>query len=65
MKLTKEIIPLPYSDCLLLEKDLQYVSPVRYIDGGSLRNALKVRTIILDLSETSNNRRISTRITEG
>jgi hypothetical protein len=42
MKLTKEVIPLPYSDCLLLEKDLQYVSPVTYIDGGSLRNALKV-----------------------
>jgi hypothetical protein len=49
MKLTKEIIPLPYSDCLLLEKDLQYVSPVTYIDGSSLRNALKVWIITLGL----------------
>lgn len=42
MKLTEKLIPLPYSDCLLLEKDLQYVTPVTYIDGPSLRNALKV-----------------------
>lgn len=42
MQLTKDIIPLPYSDCLLTESNLRNVSPVVYNDGGSLRNALKV-----------------------
>ncbi|RDB22845.1 putative nucleolar protein C2C4.08 [Hypsizygus marmoreus] len=41
MQLTKEIIPLPYSDCLLTESDLRNVSPVVYPDGGALRNSLK------------------------
>ncbi|PPQ77435.1 hypothetical protein CVT25_011017 [Psilocybe cyanescens] len=41
MKLTKDIVPLPYSDCLLTESNLKTVSPVVYPDGGSLRNAIK------------------------
>lgn len=42
MKLTKNIVPLPYSDCLLTESNLKTVSPVVYPDGGSLRQAIKV-----------------------
>jgi len=41
MQLAKEVIPLPYSDCLLTESNLRNVSPVVYHDGGSLRNAIK------------------------
>ncbi|KAF8076494.1 hypothetical protein FPV67DRAFT_1618269 [Lyophyllum atratum] len=41
MQLTKEMIPLPYSDCLLTESNLRGVSPVVYPDGGSLRGAIK------------------------
>ena len=43
MGLTKEMIPLPYSDCMLLEKDLKNVSPVVFSNGGELRQAHKVR----------------------
>lgn len=45
MQLTKEVIPLPYSDCLLTESNLRNVSPVVYHDGGSLRNSIKVRAL--------------------
>ncbi|KAJ7283553.1 hypothetical protein C8J57DRAFT_1292881 [Mycena rebaudengoi] len=42
MKLTPELIPLPYSDCLLtMGEDLLNISPVVYKDGGSLRGAIK------------------------
>ncbi|KAF7352710.1 hypothetical protein MVEN_01237000 [Mycena venus] len=41
MQLTKDIIPLPYSECLLIPSGFSNVSPVVYKDGGSLRNALK------------------------
>ncbi|KAG5648977.1 hypothetical protein DXG03_000326 [Asterophora parasitica] len=41
MQLTKDLIPLPYSDCLLVESDLRGVSPVVYPDGGALRNSIK------------------------
>ncbi|KAF9463900.1 hypothetical protein BDZ94DRAFT_1192050 [Collybia nuda] len=41
MHLTKDIIPLPYSDCLLTESNIRTVSPVVYADGGSVRTALK------------------------
>lgn len=41
MGLTKETIPLPYSDCLLTGSDLRHVSTVVYKDGFSLRNAVK------------------------
>ena len=44
MKLTKAIIPLPYSDCLLTESNLCTVSPATYPDGGSLKQAIKVST---------------------
>jgi hypothetical protein len=40
--LTKELIPLPYSDCLLTSSRLQNHSPVVYKTGTELRNALKV-----------------------
>lgn len=43
MKLTKNIVPLPYSDCLLTDTNLKTVSEVIYPDGGSLRQAIKVR----------------------
>ncbi|KAG5725010.1 hypothetical protein E4T56_gene12485 [Termitomyces sp. T112] len=41
MQLTKEVIPLPYSDCLLTESDLRSVIKVAYADGGALRGAVK------------------------
>ncbi|KAG6821622.1 hypothetical protein H0H93_000131 [Arthromyces matolae] len=41
MQLTKEIIPLPYSDCLLTESDLRGVTTVAYANGGALRGAVK------------------------
>lgn len=41
MQLTKKMIPMPYSDCLLTESDLRSVSPAVYPDGGSLRKAIK------------------------
>lgn len=44
MGYTKEIVPLPYSDCLLTESDLRNVSTVVYKDGLSLKNAVKVKT---------------------
>jgi hypothetical protein len=42
MGLTKELIPLPYSDCLLTSSRLQNISPVIYKTGGELHTALKV-----------------------
>ncbi|KAK7060577.1 hypothetical protein VNI00_001343 [Paramarasmius palmivorus] len=43
MKLTQNIIPLPYSECLLVEgSDLRYVTTRVYKDGGSLRGAIKI-----------------------
>ncbi|KAF7355400.1 putative nucleolar protein C2C4.08 [Mycena sanguinolenta] len=41
MGLTKAIIPLPYSECLLTPSEFSNVAPVVYRDGGSLRSALK------------------------
>ena len=42
MKLTKAIIPLPYSDCLLTESDLRTVTTITYATGGLLKQAIKV-----------------------
>ncbi|KAF8505779.1 hypothetical protein F5888DRAFT_1651703 [Russula emetica] len=42
MGLTKELIPLPYSDCLLTSSRLQNHSPVVYKTGTELRSALKM-----------------------
>jgi hypothetical protein len=42
MGLTKELIPLPYSNCLLTSSRLQNISPVVYKTGSQLRLALKV-----------------------
>ena len=42
MGFTKELIPLPYSDCLLTSSRLQNHAPVIFKTGGDLRNALKV-----------------------
>ncbi|KAJ3710451.1 hypothetical protein FB446DRAFT_477002 [Lentinula raphanica] len=39
--LTKDLIGLPYSDCLLRLQDLRGVSPQNFKTGGELRNALK------------------------
>lgn len=44
-KLTKTLIPLPYSDCLLTESNLRNVSPIFFTNGGELRNSLKVRDL--------------------
>lgn len=52
MKLTKAIIPLPYSDCLLTESNLSTVSPVTYPDGGSLRQAIKVSACLCTIKAT-------------
>lgn len=42
MGLTKTMIPLPYSDCLLTNGELKNITKVEYKDGGSLRSAIKV-----------------------
>ena len=47
MGFTKELIPLPYSDCLLTSSRLQNHSPVVYKTGTELRNALKVSALFL------------------
>ncbi|KAH7887666.1 hypothetical protein F5I97DRAFT_1861958, partial [Phlebopus sp. FC_14] len=41
MQLTKSLIPLPYSDCLLTESSLRHVSPVHFSSKEELRRALK------------------------
>ncbi|KAF5363340.1 hypothetical protein D9756_000462 [Leucocoprinus leucothites] len=41
MKLTKELLPLPYSDCLILPSELKHVTAHAYLDGGALRGAVK------------------------
>ncbi|KAK0242647.1 hypothetical protein EDD85DRAFT_297073 [Armillaria nabsnona] len=41
MKLTENLIPLPYSNCLLMKADLQTVSPAIYETGGDLKLASK------------------------
>ncbi|EEB91598.1 hypothetical protein MPER_10017, partial [Moniliophthora perniciosa FA553] len=43
MKLTENMIPLPYSECLLVEgSDLRYITTRVYKDGGALRGAIKI-----------------------
>ena len=51
MKLTKTIIPLPYSDCLLTESNLYRVSPIAYTDGISLKQAIKVSTCLISITK--------------
>src|SRR5260370_12456142 len=46
--LTKELIPLPYSDCLLTPSRLQNHSPVIYNTGAELRNPLKVFSLFFN-----------------
>ncbi|EKM80129.1 hypothetical protein AGABI1DRAFT_73024 [Agaricus bisporus var. burnettii JB137-S8] len=41
MKLTKTLLPIPYSDCLIVTSDIKHVSTHTYQDGGSLRSAIK------------------------
>ncbi|PFH52807.1 hypothetical protein AMATHDRAFT_73933 [Amanita thiersii Skay4041] len=41
LDMTKSIIPLPYSDCLLTNSELKNVSTVVYKDGTALRKAVK------------------------
>lgn len=54
MGLTKELIPLPYSDCLLTSSRLQNHSPVIFKTGGDLRNSLKVSVFNLILPRFRN-----------
>jgi len=61
MKLTKNPIPLPYSDCLLLASDLKTISPVTYLDGGSLRSAVKARSILSDMPNRTSEFRLEHR----
>jgi len=53
MGLTKHIVPLPYSDCLLTDANLKTVSEVIYPDGGSLHKAVKVRCTLFITSKVS------------
>ncbi|TFK23240.1 hypothetical protein FA15DRAFT_670625 [Coprinopsis marcescibilis] len=41
MGMTKEPVPLPYSDCLLTMANLKNVAPAVYSNGGALRKAIK------------------------
>jgi hypothetical protein len=43
--LTKNWLPLPYSDCLLTESNLRNVTPVVFETGIALRKAIKVCSI--------------------
>jgi hypothetical protein len=47
MKLTSSTIPMPYSDCMLVDSDLRNVSPVVYKTGGDLRKSIKVPVSVL------------------
>lgn len=42
MNLTKTLLPIPYSDCLIVTADIKNISTHTYPDGGSLRSAIKV-----------------------
>jgi hypothetical protein len=44
MQLTREPIAIPSSECLILESDLQHVSPVVYKNGQEFKKAQKVRS---------------------
>lgn len=54
MKLTKAIIPLPYSDCLLTKSNLRTVSPIVYANGGSLKQAIKVSACLRTIGQLVN-----------
>ena len=54
MGFTKELIPLPYSDCLLTSSRLQNHSPVIFKTGGDLRQSLKVSVFNLILPRFRN-----------
>ncbi|KXN89673.1 hypothetical protein AN958_05540 [Leucoagaricus sp. SymC.cos] len=41
MKLTKTLLPIPYSDCLILPSELKHITAHSYSDGGELRGAVK------------------------
>ncbi|KAF9446955.1 hypothetical protein P691DRAFT_803252 [Macrolepiota fuliginosa MF-IS2] len=41
MKLTKTLLPMPYSDCLVLSSELKHITTHIYPDGGALRGAVK------------------------
>lgn len=42
MKKSKTLLPIPYSDCLILPSELKHVTVHSYPDGGALRGAVKV-----------------------
>lgn len=45
MKLTKEPIALPSSECIIEEKDLQHISSVIYKNGQEFKKAQKVHSL--------------------
>lgn len=45
MNLTKRMVPLPYSDCLLTESSFKTISPINYINGPALHSAVKVNLV--------------------
>lgn len=66
MQLTKDVIPLPYSDCLLTASNMRNVSPVVYTDGFTLRSAIKVGASIgLSVARSDILTRKSTKTTSG
>jgi len=54
MKLTKALLPIPYSDCLILSSELKHITTHAYPDGGALRGAVRVslRTPLPDCFHT-------------
>lgn len=48
MNLTKTLLPMPYSDCLILPSELKHITTHAYPDGGSLRSAVKVSKLSTD-----------------
>lgn len=52
MNLTKEIIPLPHSEHLLLESEFSQVSPQEH-HTGKLRNVVKVLGLIILTASTT------------
>lgn len=45
MKLSKTLLPIPYSDCMILPSELKHVTAHAYPDGGALRGAVKVSSL--------------------
>jgi hypothetical protein len=46
MRLTSCVIPMPYSDCMLVNADLRNVSPVVYKSAKVLKKAPEVQNLV-------------------